>query len=95
MTVEQYPKEALLQSYSAVSGAESLLSGHTKDFALRGLAKMNKSAACHSAHGVWEVESGAITQMADPPHSAALSRTESGESEQQAVSLCLLFVKRA
>lgn len=58
MTVEQYPKEALLQSYSAVSGAESLLSGHTKDFALRGLAKMNKSAAYHSARGVWEVESG-------------------------------------
>ena len=39
-------------------GAESLLSGHTKDFALRGLAKMNKSAAYHSARGVWEVESG-------------------------------------
>jgi len=49
-----------------VSGAESLLSGHTKDFALRCLAKMDKSAAYHSAGGVWEVESGARTQMADP-----------------------------
>lgn len=49
-----------------MSGAESLLSGHTKDFALRGLAKMNKSAAYHSARGVWEAESGARTQMADP-----------------------------
>lgn len=66
MTVEQCPKEALLQSYLAVSGAESLLSGHTKDFALRCLAKMNKSAAYHSACGVWEVESRARTQMADP-----------------------------
>jgi hypothetical protein len=27
---------------------------------------MDKSAAYHSAGGVWEVESGARTQMADP-----------------------------
>lgn len=61
VTVEQYPKEALLQSYSAVSGAESLLSGHTKDFALRGLAKMNKSAALSLCSWGWEAGERART----------------------------------
>ena len=92
MTVEQCPKEALLQSYSAVSGAESLLSGHTEDVALRGLAKMDKTAAYHCSQGLggWERDKNSDGW---PSYSAVLSRTESGESEQQAVSLCLLFVK--
>lgn len=62
----------------------------TKDFGLRVLARVKKIPTCHSFHGVWEVESRIRTQMAD-----ILSRTGEGEREQQAESMCLLFVKKA
>ena len=58
-------KDALLQSCSAMSGAESLLSGHTTDFALRVLAKIKKKSVSHSTRGVWEAESTARIHRVD------------------------------
>lgn len=75
--------------------AESLRQDYIKDVGLRVLSKVKTIPTYHPTHGAWGSWERDKNWNGWRPHSALLSRTGEWEREQWAVSLCLLFAKKA